>query len=151
MPEFWKSIVELLVDRKYVRWWNKDSECRLIWGNNDVAPITLSFDAQTGLCTADNNEEHGVDLKCMNTIIDRVMKLLIESINAYRARPNKREQSSCRSLSVSASGKINNRSDVYRRALIKLDEMRDNGKLSANDYEAGKRALTQVAIQIRSK
>ena len=99
----------------------------------------------------DNNEEHGVDLKCMNTIIDRVMKLLIESINAYRARPNKREQSSCRSLSVSASGKINNRSDVYRRALIKLDEMRDNGKLSANDYEAGKQALAQVAIQMRSK
>jgi hypothetical protein len=151
LPEFWKSIVEFLVDRKYVRCWNKDSECRLIWGNNDVAPITLSFDAQTGLCTADNNEEHGVDLKCMNTIIDRVMKLLIESINAYRARPKKREQSSCRSLSVSASGKINNRSDVYRRALIKLDEMRDNGKLSANDYEAGKQALAQVAIQMRSK
>ncbi|KAL3776053.1 hypothetical protein ACHAW5_002789 [Stephanodiscus triporus] len=148
LPEFWTSIVEFLVDRKFVRWWHSESECRLLQGNNNFAPIMLSFDAQTGLCTGGNNEEDNVDLDCMNTIIHRVMNLLIKSINAYRVRPKGRERSRSRSLSVSASGKIVNRSDVYRRALIKLDEMRENGKLSAEDYEAGKKALMQVAIQI---
>ncbi|KAL3812153.1 hypothetical protein ACHAXA_001860 [Cyclostephanos tholiformis] len=148
LPEFWKRIVDYLVDTKYVRWWQKDSECKLYLKGSDFAPITLSFDAHTGLCSEDNNEEHDVDLKCMNTIIDRVMKLLMESINAChgRGRPDK-ERRSGRSLSVSASGKITNRSDVYRRALIKLDEMRENGKLSPKDYEAGKHALAQLAIQ----
>jgi NADH:ubiquinone oxidoreductase subunit D len=47
---------------------------------------------------------------------------------------------------VSPGGKLQNRSDVYKRALVKLDEMRENGKLSEEDYDNAKRALTEVAI-----
>ena len=48
---------------------------------------------------------------------------------------------------MSASGKMKNRTDVYRRALIVLDEMRENGTLSAKDSKAGRLALVQMAIQ----
>eukprot|EP00571_Detonula_confervacea_P008500 CAMPEP_0172314452 /NCGR_PEP_ID=MMETSP1058-20130122/22572_1 /TAXON_ID=83371 /ORGANISM="Detonula confervacea, Strain CCMP 353" /LENGTH=512 /DNA_ID=CAMNT_0013028327 /DNA_START=42 /DNA_END=1580 /DNA_ORIENTATION=- len=148
LPGLWKSIVEFIIDEKYNRWWKKDSECTLLWGNEDCTPITLTFDERTGLCKAHGNEENEIDLKYMNIIIDRVMKLLTESIKAYRSTPKKGcVRDSSRSLSVSPSGKMKNRSDVYRRALIKLDEMRENGTLSAKDYEAGKHALAQVAIQ----
>lgn len=53
-------------------------------------------------------------------------------------------------MSVSPSGKMKNRSDVYRRALIKLDEMREAGTLSKKDYEAGRQALAKVAIDTAS-
>ena len=46
---------------------------------------------------------------------------------------------------VSPSGKMQNRSDVYRRALIKLDEMREAG-MPQEEYDAGRQALAQVAI-----
>lgn len=147
LPGFWKSLVEFIIDEKYNRWWKKDTQCILLWGNEDCTPITLTFDEQTGLCKADDNEENEIDLKYMNIIISRVMKLLTESIKAYRSAPKKGVRGSSRSLSVSAPGQMKNRSDVYRRALIKLDEMKENGTLSAKDYEAGKRALAQVAIQ----
>ena len=147
LPDFWKSMVEFIIDEKYNRWWKKDNECTLLWGNEDCTPITLTFDESTGLCSAEGNEENEVDLKYMNIIIERVMKLLTESIKAYRATskgPLVRDSS--RSLSVSPSGKMKNRSDVYRRALIKLDEMRENGTLSKKEYESGRQALAQVAI-----
>lgn len=87
----------------------------------------------------------------MNIIIDRAMKLLTESMEAYRIKPKKQVRDSSRSLSVSPSGKMKNRSDVYRRALIKLDEMRENGTISVKDYEAGRHALAQVAIQTATR
>ena len=40
---------------------------------------------------------------------------------------------------------MKNRSDVYRRALIKLDEMREAG-MSREEHEAGRQALAQIAI-----
>ena len=58
-----------------------------------------------------------------------------------------RKRSSSRNLSVSASGKMKNEKDVYRRALIVLDKMRENGTLSAKDSKAGRLALAQMAIQ----
>jgi len=60
------------------------------------------------------------------------------NITAYRTLPE--------SLSVSPSGRMKNRSDNYKRALIELDEMRENGKLSAKEYESARRALAQEAI-----
>lgn len=151
LPEFWKSLVEFIIDEKYNRWWKKDSECTLLWGNEDCTPITLIFDEETGLCKADGNEENEINLKYMNIIIVRVMKLLTGSIKAYQSSKKGSIRGSGRSLSVSASGDIMNRSDVYRRALIKLDQMRENGALSANDYKAGKNALAQVAIHTVSE
>ena len=78
------------------------------------------------------------------------MKLLRESMEACQSTDPKgkeREQSSSCNLSVSASGKMKNRTDVYQRALIVLDEMRENGTLSAKDSKAGRLALAQMAIQ----
>ncbi|KAL9190598.1 hypothetical protein ACHAXT_000304 [Thalassiosira profunda] len=147
LSDFWKSVVEFIIDEKYNRWWKTDSTCTLLWGSEDCTPITLNFDYASGRVAADGNEENEIDLRYLNIILDRVMKLLASSMEAYRAKPKERPRSSSRSLSVSPSGKMNNRSDVYRRALIKLDEMRESGALSAKDYEAGKLALAQVAIQ----
>lgn len=143
---FWKSTVEFIIDEKYNRWWKKENVCALLLGEEDCTPITLTFDETTGMCQADGNEENEVDLRYINIIIDRVLKLLKASIAEYRNTIPK-ERGPSRSLSVSASGQTKNRSDVYRRALIKLDEMRENGTLSAEDYEAGRHALAAVAIQ----
>ncbi|KAL7553950.1 hypothetical protein ACHAWF_017307 [Thalassiosira exigua] len=144
---FWRSVVEFTIDEKYNRWWRKDTECSLLWGSEDCTPITLLFDERTGLCRAAGNEENDIDLKYTNIILERVMRLFRASIDSYRTKPKDHVRESSRSLSVTPSGKMKNRSDVYRRALIKLDEMRENGMLSAEDYEAGRHALAQVAIQ----
>jgi hypothetical protein len=145
MSNFWKSMVELTVDGKYDRWWKSSSECTLFLGNDNAHPVNLSFNEETGLCTIQDNIHSNVNVKIMNTIILRVMKVLRESIQSYITVPNKARDSS-RSLSVSPSGKLQNRSDVYKRALVKLDEMRANGRLSESDYASAKRALTEVAI-----
>ncbi|KAL7542630.1 hypothetical protein ACHAXR_011942 [Thalassiosira sp. AJA248-18] len=147
LPDFWKSIVEFIIDEKYNRWWKRDSKCILLWGDEDCTSITLSFDVKSGLCKAEGNWENEIDLKDMNAILDRVMKLLTDSMQAYRTIPKARVRESSRSLSVTPSGRMMNGSDVYRRALIKLDEMRENGTISRKDYEAGRHALAQVAIQ----
>ena len=147
LPTFWMRIVDFTVDEKYHRWWKKETVCTLLHGSDDCTPITLNFDEKFGLCTAEGNEDYEIDVRYINIILDRVMKLLVKSVNAYRMAPKERTRDSSRSLSVSPSGKMKNRSDVYRRALVKLDEMRENGKLSAAEYEAGKHALAQVAIQ----
>jgi len=145
MSNFWKSMVELTIEDKYDRWWKSSSECVLFLGNDDAHPVNLSFNQETGLCTIQDNTDSDVQVKTMNTIILRVMKLLKESIQSYITTPKKKRDSS-RSLSVSPGGKLQNRSDVYKRALVKLDEMRENGKLSEADYANAKRALTEVAI-----
>lgn len=142
---FWKNVVEFIIDEKFNRWWKKNSECTLL--SEDCTPITLMFDERTSLCKTQGSKENEVDLRYMNIIIERVMNLLKGSMMAYRKEPREKVRSKSRSLSVSASCEMKNRSDVYRRALIKLDEMRENGKLSAKDYEAGRLALAQVAIQ----
>ena len=147
LPEFWKSVVDYLIDEKYNRWWKTKTECTLLLGSEDCTPITLLFDQETGLCSAEGNEENEIDLSDMNTILERVMNLLRQSMEAYRTIPKERVRESSRSMSVTPSGKMKNRSDVYRRALIKLDEMRENGHISVEDYEAGRHALAQVAIQ----
>jgi len=146
LSDFWKGMVEFSIDEKYNRWWKKDNLCKLLWGNEDCAPITLKFDESTGLCSASGNEEKDVDLRYINITAERIMKLLTNSIQEYQATSiNKKRRDSSRSLSVSPSGKMKNRSDVYRRALIKLDEMREAG-MSQEEYEAGRQALAQVAI-----
>jgi hypothetical protein len=145
MSNFWKSMVELTIENKYERWWKSRSECVLFLGNDDAHPVNLSFNQETGICTIQDNTDSDVKVKTMNTIILRVMKLLKESIQSYITTPTKRRDSS-RSISVSPGGKLQNRSDVYKRALVKLDEMRENGKLSEEDYDNAKRALTEVAI-----
>jgi len=146
LPDFWKGMVEFSIDEKYNRWWKKDNLCALLWGNQDCAPITLNFDESTGLCSASGNEEKDVDLRYINITAERIMKLLTNTIKDYQATSfNKKRRDSSRSLSVSPSGKMQNRSDVYRRALIKLDEMREAG-MSQEEYEAGRQALAQVAI-----
>ena len=153
LPDFWKRIVEFIFDEKYHRWWKKESVVTLLF--EECAPITLTLDEKLGICIADGNDKNEIDLQKMNIILGRVMKLLTKSINAYRMAPKGHIQDSSkgrslsqgRSLSVSASGKMQNRSDVYRRALIKLDEMRAKGMLSAKDYEAGRQALAQVALE----
>ena len=160
MTDFWKSsIVEFTVDEKYNRWWKRDNQCTLLWGDEDCAPIILTFDESTGMCTAEGDEENEVDLSHMNIIIERIMCMLTGSIKAYQAAkydsvrgtsPHTTVRGSSRSMSVSPSGKMKNRSDVYRRALIKLDEMREAGTLSKKDYEAGRQALAKVAIDTAS-
>ena len=149
LPNFWRSVVQLTIDEKYNRYWKDDAECTLYLDSEDEesAPVRLIFDVRSGLCRIDGVDAHGVDLSHTNTIIKRVMNLLGETMRAYKKDPKDKLRDSSRSLSVSASGKLKNRSDVYRRALIKLDEMRENGGISAKDYEAGKHALAEVAIQ----
>jgi len=146
LPDFWKGMVEFSIDEKYNRWWKKDNLCALLWGNQDCAPITLNFDESTGLCSASGNEEKDVDLRYINITAERIMKLLTNTIKDYQATSiNKKRRDSSRSLSVSPSGKMQNRSDVYRRALIKLDEMREAG-MPQEEYDAGRQALAQLAI-----
>ena len=145
MSTFWKSMVELTIEDKYDRWWKSRSECVLFWGNDNSHPVNLSFNEETGLCVIQDNNDSDVRVKTMNTIILRVMTLLKDSIQSYITSPKKKRDSS-RSLSVSPGGKLQNRSDVYKRALVKLDEMRENGRLSEADYASAKRALTEVAI-----
>jgi hypothetical protein len=145
MANFWKSVVELTIDDKYDRWWKSRSECVLFLDSDSSHPVNLSFDEETGLCAIQDNTGSDVNVKTMNTIISRVMKVLKESIQSYITAPKKKRDTS-RSLSVSPSGKLQNRSDVYKRALVKLDEMRESGRLSDADYASAKRALTEVAI-----
>ncbi|EJK45414.1 hypothetical protein THAOC_35972 [Thalassiosira oceanica] len=148
LPNFWRSVVQLTINEKYNRYWKDDTECTLyLDGEEESAPVGLVFDMRSGLCRVDGDDVHGVDLSHTNTIIKRVMSLLGETMRAYKKDPKDKLRDSSRSLSVSPSGKLKNRSDVYRRALIKLDEMRENGAISAKDYDAGKHALAEVAIQ----
>jgi len=145
---FWKSMVEFMIHEKYNRWWRTDSVCTLLlWGDEGSTSVTLMFDEETWLCKAEGNDKCEIELRSMNTIIERVRRLLSKSIAAYWAAPKDQSRDSSRSLSVSPSGKLQNRSDVYRHALVKLDEMRGNGTISAKDYEAGRHALAQVAIR----
>ena len=144
LANFWRSMVELTIDARYDRWWKSGSECVLFAGNDDSHPINILFNQETALCTIhDNNGD--VQVKTMNTIIHRVMKLLQQSIQSYISTPKKKRDSS-RSLSVSPSGKLQNPSDVYKRALVKLDEMRESGRFSEEEYARAKRALTENAI-----
>jgi len=145
LANFWRSMVELTIDAKYDRWWKSSSECVLFVGNDNSRPINLSFNHETALCTIQDNNDGDVQVKTMNTIIHRVMKLLKESIQSYITTPKKKRDSS-RSLSVSPSGRLQNPSDVYKRALVKLDEMRESGRFSEAEYAAAKRALTENAI-----
>ena len=149
MANFWKSVVELTIDDKYDRWWKSRSECVLFLDSDSSHPVNLLFDEETGLCTIQDNAGGDVNVKTMNTIISRVMKVLKESIQSYITAPKKKRDTS-RSLSVSPSGKLQNRSDVYKRALVKLDEMRESGRLSDADYASAKRALTEVAINTKN-
>jgi hypothetical protein len=131
---FRKSVVELAVDAGYGRWWKSESVCVLLPGDDEEgAPITLTFknderkDAAEPLpssCTAEGNEGNKVDVQRINTIIERVMGLLTESVRAT----------------------MKNRSNVYRRALIKLEEKRENGALATTENDAGGQALAQGAI-----
>jgi len=145
MANFWRSMVELTIETKYDRWWKSSSECVLFVGNDNAHPINLVFSQETGLCTIQDNTDSDVQVKTMNTIIHRVMKLLQQSIQSYISTPKKKRDSS-RSLSVSPSGKLQNPSDVYKRALVKLDEMRESGRFSEEEYARAKRALTENAI-----
>ena len=138
-------MVELTIDDKYDRWWKSRSECVLFLDSDSAHPVNLLFDEETGLCTIQDDTGSDVNVKTMNTIISRVMTVLKESIQSYITAPKKKRDTS-RSLSVSPSGKLQNRSDVYKRALVKLDEMRESGRLSDADYASAKRALTEVAI-----
>ena len=148
LPNFWRSVVQLTINEKYSRYWKGDTECTLyLDGEEESAPARLVFDMRSGLCRIDGDDVHGIDLSHTNTIIKRVMGLLGATMRAYKQDPKDKLRDSSRSLSVSPSGKLKNRSDVYRRALIKLDEMRENGTISAKDYDAGKHALAEVAIQ----
>ena len=147
MSNFWRSMVELTIDEKYDRWWKSSFECVLFLGNDNANPTNLLFDPDTALCTIQDSPDSDVEVNTMNTIIQRLMKLLKESIQSYITTPKKRRDSS-RSLSVSPSGKLHTPSDVYKRALVKLDEMRENGRLSEAEYASAKRALTENAINM---
>ncbi|KAL7499324.1 hypothetical protein ACHAWT_009999 [Skeletonema menzelii] len=147
MSNFWRSMVELTIEAKYDRCWKSSSECVLFLGNDNAHPINLLFDPETALCTIQDKADSDVEVKNMNTIIHRLMKLIKESIQSYiTTTKNKRDSS--RSLSVSPSGKLQSPSDVYKRALVKIDEMRENGRLSEAEYASAKRALTENAINM---
>jgi len=152
--QFWRNMVELTMDKKYTRYWESNSECSLFGENETYYPIKLVFDPITSLCITSPTIDCKIDLTNCNVIIKRVMDMLIGSIKVH-LRPSlndKNEESSrARSLSVSASGSMRNMSDVYKRALIKLEEMKESGRLTGKDYDDSKHALAAVAIQSTMK
>jgi hypothetical protein len=151
---FWSNLMNLMISEEYSRHW-RGSVCELTAHNG--YPINIHFDSISGLCFEETpgTESMKSDLKGMNIIIERVMDMLFESIKAYRDDHSDHRGSvgsttvttRTRSVSVSANGSMKGRSDVYRRALIKLEEMKSSGKLSKKDYSDAKHALMHVAIQ----
>jgi hypothetical protein len=156
LHNLWSNLMDLMISEEYHRNW-RGSECELTAG--DEYPFRIQFDTISGLCfeEAPGVEHMRSDLLNMNTIIKRVMDMLNQSIKVCKEpsnpRGSTRGSSCCRSrdLSVSADGGMKGRSDVYKRALIKLEEMKASGKLSTKDYHDAKNALAAVAIQNNKK
>lgn len=154
LNSLWSNLVELMISDEYMRHW-RGSTCEL----TEVSgyPINIHFDSISGLVFEETPGTEGMkaDLCRMNTIIERVMDMLVQSIKVCREETSSdprgsigsKSHSRTRSLSVSASGSMKGQSDVYRRALIKLEEMKASGKLTNKDYNDAKHALMNVAIQ----
>jgi hypothetical protein len=148
LQNLWSNLMDLMISDEYNRNW-RGSVCEL---SHRGHPISIHFDYISGLCFEKTTCIEKADVYKMNTIIERVMDMLIQSIKICREQTNQRGSSvhsttRTRSISVSASGSMKGRSDVYRRALIKLEEMKASGKLSKKDYADAKHALMNVAIQ----
>jgi len=151
LHNLWSNLLDLMISEEYRRHW-RGSECELAV---DIKhPFNIHFDSVSGLCFegTSGTEIMKPDLSKMNTIIERVMNMLIQSIQVCREPSDSRSSrgsSCCRthSVSVSPNGSVKRRSDVYRRALIKLEEMKSSGKLSMKDYNDAKHALASVAIK----
>lgn len=151
LHNLWSNLINLLISDDYRRRW-RGSACELT--AHGGYPINIHFDSISGLCFEETpgTESMKSDLCHMNTIIERVMDMLVQSIKVCRDPSEQRgsigsANTRTRSLSVSASGSMKGRSDVYRRALIKLEEMKASGKLSKKDYNDAKHALMNIAIQ----
>eukprot|EP00804_Cyclotella_cryptica_P009447 CCRYP_017780-RB/>CCRYP_017780-RB protein AED:0.01 eAED:0.01 QI:1656/1/1/1/0.5/0.33/3/381/893 len=151
LHNLWSNLMDLMISDEYTRCW-RGSECELTSESKHL--INVHFDSVSGLCFEETqgSEIMKSDLSKMNTIIKRVMDMLIQSIQVCREPSDSRSSrgsSCCRthSISVSPNGSVKGRSDVYRRALIKLEEMKASGKLSTKDYNDAKHALASVAIQ----
>ena len=146
----WNNLMDLMISDDYNRHW-RESVCEM--SNSHIGnTISIHFDYVSGLCFEKSTGIEKDDISKMNTIIERVMDMLVQSINICRDQTNHRGSSvhstaRTRSVSVSANGSMKGRSDVYRRALIKLEEMKASGKLSKKDYADAKHALLNVAIQ----
>ena len=150
LHNLWSNLMELMIGEEYNRNW-RGSACELTAQSG--YPINIHFDSISGLCFEETPGTESIksDLCHMNTIIERVMDMLVQSIQICREPSDTRgsigSNTRTRSLSVSANGSMKGRSDVYRRALIKLEEMKATGKLSKKDYNDAKHALMNVAIQ----
>ena len=151
LQKLWSNLVDLMISGEYTRHW-RGSECELT--ADDKYRMSIQFDSISGMCfeEAPGMESIKSDLQQMNTIIERVMDMLTQSIKVCRGPSDSRnrDSSTCRSsrgLSVSADGSMKGRSDVYKRALIKLEEMKASDKLSTKDYIDAKHVLASMAIQ----
>lgn len=151
LSKLWRNLLDLTIREEYSINWRGSTTCELT-AHNKEHPIRIHFDSISGSCFEETGTCESIqsDLSQMNTIVERTMDMLIQSIKIYREPPDARgsveSTTRSRSVSVSASGSLRGRSDVYRRALIKLEEMMASGKLSKQDYKEAKQALMLVAI-----
>ena len=150
LSNLWRNLLDITIREEYSINWMGSTSCELK-AHNKEHPIRICFDSVTGLCFEETGTESiQSDLSQINTIIERTMDMLVQSIKIYMepsdARGSMESTTRSRSVSVSASGSLRGRSDVYRRALIKLEEMMASGKLSKQDYKQAKQALMLVAI-----
>jgi len=142
MLDMWKGMAELMVDKKYSREWN-GAECELLEEGGDSHAISLKVDEKTGLCSIEGDEMNNINISNMNSMIKQVLGVLKDAIQASRplSRGNSTKTSSLSPdstrYSASTAGKaIKNQSDVYKRAVAKLEKMREDGLLSSKDYDA---------------
>jgi hypothetical protein len=119
--------MDLMISGEYTQHW-RGSECELT--ADDKYLVSIQFDSISGMCFEETPVMENIksDLRQMIVIIERVMDMLTQSIKVSRGSSDSRnrDSSTChisRGLSVSADGSMKGRSDLYKRALIKLEEM----------------------------